>query len=98
MTKVGRLFEEEKDCIEILKNNGFNIVRLRLYNDPGNPDYSPSNRLPAGISGPEDVLRLAKRAKQAGMQILLTFHYSDYWTNGEDQNKPHEWEGLDLKD
>ena len=88
---------EEKDCIEILKNNGFNIVRLRLYNDPGNPDYSPSNRLPAGISGPEDILRLAKRAKQAGMQILLTFHYSDYWTNGEDQNKPHEWEGLDFE-
>ena len=94
---ITKLFEEEKDCIEILKNNGFNIVRLRLYNDPGNPDYSPSNRLPAGISGPEDILRLAKRAKQAGMQILLTFHYSDYWTNGEDQNKPHEWEGLDFE-
>lgn len=31
------------------------------------------------------------------MQILLTFHYSDYWTNGEDQNKPHEWEGLDFE-
>lgn len=30
------------------------------------------------------------------MQIQLTFHYSDYWTNGEDQNKPHEWEGLDF--
>lgn len=94
----GKFYEngQEKDCIEILKNNGFNIVRLRLYNDPGNPDYSPSNRLPAGISGPEDVLRLAKRAKEAGMQIQLTFHYSDYWTNGEDQNKPHDWEGLDF--
>ena len=31
------------------------------------------------------------------MQIQLTFHYSDYWTNGEDQNKPHEWEGLDFE-
>ena len=79
----GKFYEdgEEKDCIEILKNNGFNIVRLRLYNDPGNPDYAPSNRLPEGISGPEDILRLAKRAKEAGMQILLTFHYSDYWRN-----------------
>ena len=28
------------------------------------------------------------------MQIQLTFHYSDYWTNGEDQNKPHEWEAV----
>lgn len=95
----GKFYEngEEEDCIGILKNNGVNIVRLRLYNDPGNPDYSPSNRLPKGISGPEDILRLAKRAKQAGMQIQLTFHYSDYWTNGETQTKPHEWEGLDFE-
>lgn len=88
---------EEMDCIELLKKNGFNIVRLRLYNDPGNPDYSPSNRLPAGIQSPEDILHLAKRAKEAGMQIQLTFHYSDYWTNGEDQNKPHAWESLDFE-
>lgn len=29
------------------------------------------------------------------MQIELTFHYSGYWTNGESQTKPHEWESLD---
>lgn len=91
------LNDKETDCIDILKENGFNIVRLRLYNDPGNPDYSPSNRLPAGIQSPEDILRLAKRAKEAGMQIQLTFHYSDYWTNGEDQHKPHAWEGLEFE-
>lgn len=96
----GKFYEngEEKDCIEILKSNGVNIVRLRLYNDPGNPDYSPSNRLPKGISGPEDILKLAKRAKQAGMQIQLSFHYSDYWTNGETQTKPHHWEGLNFEE
>lgn len=95
----GKYYEngQEKDCIEILKNNGFNIVRLRLYNDPGNPNYSPSNRLPVGIQDEADILRLAKRAKDAGMQIQLTFHYSNYWTNGESQNKPHEWEGLDFE-
>lgn len=87
---------EENDCIDILKSNGMNVARLRLYNDPGNAAFSPSNRLPAGIQSPEDILRLAKRAKDAGMQILLTFHYSDYWTNGETQTKPHEWEGLDF--
>ena len=36
------------DCLEILKQNGINLVRLRLYNDPGNKDYYPSNTLPAG--------------------------------------------------
>jgi arabinogalactan endo-1,4-beta-galactosidase len=96
----GKFFEngQEKDCLEILKNNGWNIARLRLYNDPGNPDFSPSNRLPKGVQDTEDILNLAKRAKQAGMQIQLTFHYSDYWTNPEQQNIPHEWDGLSLDD
>ena len=85
-----------QDCISILKQGGFNIVRLRLYNDPGNPDFTPSCRLPKGIEDEADILSLAKRAKAAGMQIQLSFHYSDYWTNGGRQDKPHEWATLDY--
>ena len=89
------------DCLEILKQNGVNLVRLRLYNDPGNKDYYPSNTLPAGYQDEAedeaDILDLARRAKEKGMQILLTFHYSDYWTNGADQYKPHEWDSLDFE-
>ena len=84
------------DCLEILKENGMNLVRLRLYNDPGNKDYYPSNALPAGYQDEQDILDLARRAKDKGMQILLTFHYSDYWTNGDDQYKPHAWNDLDF--
>jgi len=99
-SKGGKFYEDgqEKDCFEILKNNGMNLARLRLYNDPGNPDFSPSNRLPAGFQNPDDILSLSKRAKEAEMQILLTFHYSDYWTNGERQEKPHEWVDLSYED
>jgi len=99
-SKGGKFYENghEKDCLDILKNNGFNIVRLRLYNDPGNPNYSPSNKLPTGFQNPSDILNLAKRAKNAGMKILLTFHYSDYWTNASIQYKPHEWENLTYDD
>ena len=86
------------DCLEILKQNGINLVRLRLYNDPGNKDFSPSNNLPAGYQDEDDILDLARRAKEKGMQIQLTFHYSDSWTNGEDQYKPHEWKGLELEE
>ncbi|MEO6167825.1 MAG: glycosyl hydrolase 53 family protein [Chitinophagales bacterium] len=99
-SKGGKFFENgiEKDCFEILKNNGFNIARLRLYNDPGNPDFSPSKYLPAGFQNQEDILNLAQRAKAAGIQIELTFHYSDYWTNGSTQTKPHEWANLNYED
>lgn len=98
-SKGGKFYDGgvEKDCFEILKDYGFNIARLRLYNDPGNPAYTPSKYLPAGFQNPEDVLHLAQRAKAAGMQIELTFHYSDYWTNAATQNKPHEWVNLSFE-
>lgn len=89
---------QEGDCLDILKANGMNIVRLRLYNDPGNPAYEYSKKMPKGIQDEADILRLAKRAKEKGFQILLSFHYSDYWTNGEDQHIPHEWEGKSLEE
>ena len=90
---------KERDCLEILKENGFNIVRIRLYNDPGNPEFSPSNRLnPHGYQNPDYTLKLARRAKEHGFKLLLSFHYSDYWTNGLTQCKPHEWENLDFDD
>ena len=87
---------KQGDCLKILGDAGFNFARLRLYNDPGNPDFNPSRRLPAGIQDEADVLALAKRAKAAGMKIELSFHYSDYWTNGGNQTRPHEWDGLDY--
>jgi arabinogalactan endo-1,4-beta-galactosidase len=92
----GKFFDngKEKDCLQILKDHGFNIVRLRLYNDPGNPNFIPSKRLPAGFQNPADILAMSKRAKVMGFQIVLTFYYSDYWSNG----KPHEWDSLSFTD
>jgi arabinogalactan endo-1,4-beta-galactosidase len=85
----GKFYEggTQKDGLQILKDNGLNIVRLRLYNDPGNPGFTPSNRLPTGFQDPADILRQAKRAKDMGLKILLTFYYSDYWSN----EKTHIW-------
>ena len=89
----------ETDCLQVLKNHGCNIVRLRLYNDPGNTNYYPSKLLdPLGWQNPAHTLALAARAKALGFQILLTFHYSDYWSNGNTQYKPHDWAGLAFPD
>lgn len=81
------------DPFEILAKHGYNIARLRLYNDPGNPSFFPSNQMPA-YAGPADILQLAKRAKAHGLMIELTFHYSDYWTNAGTQCLPHDWAAL----
>lgn len=88
----------EKDPVELLAQSGMNLARLRIYLDPGNSDFSPSKKMPKGYQNEEDMLTLALRAKKAGMNILLTFHYSDYWTNGSEQYKPHDWAELSFEE
>lgn len=82
-----------------MAENGTDIVRLRLYNDSG-PDHPrvgyPGHHLPEGYQDEEDILDLARRATRYGMRIQLTFHYSDYWTNGEIQDIPKD--GRDVTD
>lgn len=85
------------DCLQIMKNHGCNIVRIRMYNDPGNPNYYPANQLdPLGWQNPTRTLALCQRAAALGLQIQLSFHYSDYWSNPGQQYKPHDWEGLSF--
>jgi arabinogalactan endo-1,4-beta-galactosidase len=90
----GKFYEGgvQKNCMQILKDNGFNLARLRLYNDPGNTNFTPSNRLPAGFQNQTDILNLSKRAKDMGMQIQLTFYYSDYWSN----DKTHSLQNISF--
>jgi arabinogalactan endo-1,4-beta-galactosidase len=91
----GKFFDsegKEKDLFQILKENGHDIVRLRVYNEPGKGHGDGSYYRPAGIMDKDDILKLARRAKAAGLQIQLSFHYSDYWTNGATHNIPHSWQ------
>jgi arabinogalactan endo-1,4-beta-galactosidase len=69
----------------ILAAHGANYVRLRLWNDP-----------PGGYSDLQSVLAMAKRARAAGMRILLDFHYSDFWADPQTQATPKAWQGQDL--
>ena len=88
----------EKDAIAILKDHGFNYIRLRLFNNPAaDSGYSPKQ----GFCDLPHTLQMAKRVKAAGLKLLLDFHYSDYWADPEKQYKPATWKGLtfaQLKD
>ncbi|SDS05311.1 beta-galactosidase [Mucilaginibacter mallensis] len=81
------------DAIEILKAHGFNYIRLRIFNEPANSKgYSPGK----GFCDLEHTKAMAKRIKAAGMKFLLDFHYSDYWADPQQQNKPAAWVGQDF--
>src|ERR1039457_6243146 len=64
-----------KDIFEILKEYKFNYIRLRLFVDPGAPDGYAMGRQEA-FCDLEHVKAMAKRARTAGMGILLDIHYS----------------------
>jgi beta-galactosidase len=83
----------QKDAIHILKDHGFNYIRLRIFNDPAaDSGYSPGK----GFCDLAHTLAMAKRVKAAGMKLLLDFHYSDYWADPGKQYKPFAWRNQDF--
>jgi hypothetical protein len=83
-----------RDAIELLRDHGFNYIRLRVFVNPANKNgYSPGT----GYCGLKHTLAMARRISEAGMKLLLDFHYSDYWADPQQQNKPLAWETLDFK-
>jgi len=72
----------KQDALQILKDNGVNIIRLRIWNNPS------SDGAYCNLDG---VLKMAKRVKQLGLMIHLDFHYSDTWADPSHQTKPGAW-------
>lgn len=71
------------DPIELGKQNGMNIGRLRLWHSP------PSMR-----SNLAEVKQTALKLKQQNMAFLLDIHYSDTWADPAHQTVPAAWENL----
>jgi arabinogalactan endo-1,4-beta-galactosidase len=87
----------QKDCLQILEDHGFNAIRIKVWNDPGNPNYYPANQSdPHGYNNAAHVMELAKRASRMGFKIMLDFHYSDWWADPGKQYTPHAWSSMDV--
>jgi beta-galactosidase len=85
---------KQLDAVRLLADHGFNYIRLRIFVNPENANgYSPGREF-CDLS---HTLRMAKRVKEAGMKLLLSFHYSDTWANPRQQNKPLAWKDLDFE-
>jgi arabinogalactan endo-1,4-beta-galactosidase len=78
--------------VEILTDNKFNWIRLRLFVDPDAENgYSRGG---GGFCGLEKTLEMARRIKASGMKLLLDFHYSDTWADPGKQFTPSAWKEL----
>lgn len=85
MEDCGAIYTDEnnitKDPYKIFKEAGTNLVRIRLWHNPTWTNYSNY----------EDVKKSIQRAKSAGMEVLLDFHYSDTWADPSKQEIPAAW-------
>jgi arabinogalactan endo-1,4-beta-galactosidase len=68
------------DPLDILKSDGANYMRLRIWNSPG-----------SGYNNKAKVLAEAKVLKAKGFKILIDFHYSDTWADPGKQYPPAAW-------
>ena len=85
----GGLFYEngiQIDPIQIYKDKGINTARIKIWHTPS-----------LNYNSLENVIEMADRAKSAGLDILLDFHYSDTWADPSNQIKPVAWEDLPFE-
>lgn len=95
--KLGGKYYEggvEKDLFTILKDNGVNSIRARLWVDPKS---GVGAKFGGGNNTLERSIELGKRAQEHGMSFLLDIHYSDFWADPKKQQKPKKWNELTFE-
>ena len=96
--KCGAKFYDGKgpeDALDILKRYDVNAVRIRLWNDPYSEDGEPYG---AGTNDFASVIALSRRAREKGFDILLDYHYSDFWADPGKQFIPKAWRGYSVEE
>lgn len=78
---------EERECTALMKELGLSAIRLRVWVDPKEHD---------NWCNTTDLVTKAKRARDLGMDVMVDFHYSDWWADPGQQHKPASWKGLNL--
>jgi arabinogalactan endo-1,4-beta-galactosidase len=85
---------QTKDILAILKDHGFNYIRLRVFNDPTKSTPKDRPYSPQGYCDVAHTITMGKRVKAAGMGLLINFHYSDAWADPSKQYAPSAWADL----
>jgi arabinogalactan endo-1,4-beta-galactosidase len=82
---------DDQGFFDFLSGCGVNYVRIRVWDNP----YDEEGH---GYGGGNCDVEVAKKigvlATNAGMRVLIDFHYSDFWADPGKQKVPKEYEGL----
>lgn len=77
---------EVEPLLNILKEEGINTIRLRLWVNPSE-----------GHSGFQEVLAFSNEVKAQGFKVWLSIHYSDTWADPGQQSPPMQWQNLSFE-
>lgn len=75
----------EREATDLMRDYGMDAVRIRVWLNPVRHGNWCSK---------EDALNKALRAKALGMDVMIDFHYSDWWCDPQKQPIPKAWEGM----
>ncbi len=80
---------------KLLKNAGVNYVRIRVWNDPY-ADAQKKQGYGAGNCDVEKAAQMGAWATQAGLKVMIDFHYSDFWADPGRQVVPKAWKDYTI--
>ena len=96
-TKFYDVDGKESDIFTILKNHGFNSIRLRTFVSPkAKYGYAASGcgHDSEAYGDKDHVVAFAKKVRAAGMGLLVDIHYSDVWADPGKQIIPERWRNV----
>jgi arabinogalactan endo-1,4-beta-galactosidase len=70
----------KRSALDILHDHGADHVRLRVWVNPAD-----------GYHTQAEAAEMARRARRAGLEVLVDLHYSDTWADPGHQTKPAAW-------
>ncbi len=85
---------EIRDPYRIFRENGTNLVRLRLWHNPVWTKEVYGDQGTQLYNDLVDVEKSIEAAKNQGMAVLLDFHYSDTWADPGKQIPPAAWKNI----
>lgn len=86
---------DEAGFFEMLRDAGVNWVRIRIWN---NPYDTKGNSYGGGHNDLGTAIALGRLATKAGMQVMIDFHYSDFWADPNKQTAPKAWAHMTYED
>lgn len=84
---------DDQGFFDLLADCGVNYIRVRVWNDPYDADR---NGYGGGNNDLDKAVTIGKLAADAGMKVLVDFHYSDFWADPAKQKEPKEWAELAI--